>query len=115
MTAIRPASLEGWHPEDVVALRDPAVLANLGVDSPHRYDATPVGIREDNNRRAGWALIGFNAYSEHVHKDSGEDLATGLGDLLGDLLHLCDLLGLDFSELEDRARGHYLAELAGVL
>lgn len=111
---IRTAELQGWHPQDVLCLRDPALDELLGVHLPAREDGTPVGIREDNNRRAGSALLAFNAYSEHCHGDSAEPIDDGITDLLTDLLHLCDLLELDFAALEDKARGHYQSELEGI-
>ncbi len=40
-----------------------------------------------------------------------EDPEASIGDLLADLRHLCDALGLDFGCLDDRAYGHYVAEL----
>ena len=40
-----------------------------------------------------------------------EDPEASIGDLLADLRHLCDALGLDFGELERRGYGYYVAEL----
>ena len=39
------------------------------------------------------------------------DLHTGLIDALSDVLHLCDLAGLDFTQVLTKARGHYRQEL----
>ena len=40
-----------------------------------------------------------------------EDPEACVSDMLADLRHLCDALGLDFGVLDDRAHGHYVAEL----
>lgn len=106
---------EGWLPADVIQMRAPALMAMLHVDESHSYEAGTDVIRANNNRRAGWALIGFNAYSERVHGTSQEEPDTGLIDMLGDLLHLCDLLNVNFDLMVERARGHYEAELRGEL
>jgi len=40
-----------------------------------------------------------------------EDFDSALIDLLTDLLHLCDVRGADFADLERRARNHYRDEM----
>lgn len=47
--------------------------------------------------------------------DTGEDLKTGITDLLGDLRHLTDALGSDWDEVLDRSAVDYDAEVAGEL
>ncbi len=108
-----PAMLEGFHPQDVIALQDPALDELLGMAADLTCRTDPVGIREDNNHRAGRALHALRAYIDRCYGDSAEPIDQGLADLIGDLLHLCDLLNLDFAELEDKARGQYESELEG--
>jgi hypothetical protein len=73
--------------------------------------------QRDNNRRAGFAARGVLAYATRTFGGDvtkcSEDFTTVVGDLLADLMHLCDLLGLDFAELEEKGRSQYLPELAG--
>jgi len=38
---------------------------------------------------------------------------TCIADLLADLRHLCDRLGLDYAKLDRRAHGHYTEEAVG--
>ena len=45
--------------------------------------------------------------------EAGEnDPEACIADLLADLRHLCDALGLDFADLDERAYGHYVDEKA---
>jgi len=39
-----------------------------------------------------------------------DDIEACITDLLADLRHLCDALDLDFSALDNRGFGHYVAE-----
>ena len=68
-------------------------------------------VRKDptNKDRAGWAQTALDAFVEEVG-DAG-DLGDNIGDLLCDIIHLCDAAKLDFDQLLDRARGHYAAEI----
>lgn len=68
---------EGRHKESLAATHE-------GVD-----------IQRDNNIRAGWAARALIAYASHLGGQSlVDELETVTGDLLGDLLHLFDALGL---------------------
>lgn len=60
----------------------------------------------DNNARraARIALAILPAYDN----DTADQ---GIRDAVSDLLHLCDLMGLDFADLEADARGNYLREV----
>lgn len=60
---------------------------------------------DDNRRRAARILLAIAP----AYDDDTTD--QGLKDALADLLHLCDLMGLDFSDLEADARGNYLREV----
>lgn len=68
----------------------------------------------DNTRRAGFAAVGLLAYADRV-RDNDEDFGTIISDFMGDLMHLADLLGVDFDEQLDRSRVHYEAELRGAI
>jgi hypothetical protein len=71
----------------------------------------PPDIDGMNDERADWAGEALAAFARVTRMDSaGEDAATILSDLLGDLLHWCDRHDLDFEEQLERARGHYAAE-----
>lgn len=60
---------------------------------------------DSNARRAARiALAILPAYDD----DTADQ---GIKDALTDLLHLCDLMGLDFADLEADARGNYLREV----
>lgn len=81
-------------------------------------DALPpgqIGItydpQRDNNARASFAVAALVAYRNVVRGD--EDIETVLSDLLGDLRHLADVVGVDFDEANDRGRYHYDAEVIG--
>lgn len=65
---------------------------------------------DDNELRARFAGIAVKAYAERTGKD--EPPETIIDDLLNDLRHLCDALGLDFESIvaHDTA---YQAELRG--
>lgn len=68
--------------------------------------------------RAAAALRGkptFNrpaAYYDHsLRNEWSQCPEDGISDLLADIRHLCDLLGLDFSDLDSRAYRNYVSEL----
>jgi hypothetical protein len=78
-----------------------------------------------NDDRASWALIAVNAFAAITHfrpdeqSVSYDDLADPtiageyVGDLLADLMHLCDVTGNDFTELLDGARQNFHIERDG--
>jgi hypothetical protein len=77
-----------------------------------RVTGEPDDTRQDNLRRAGWAataVVAFAARCSGPH----EPLDEVVSDLIGDLMHLADAIGLSYAELESRGRRHYLAELGG--
>jgi hypothetical protein len=75
-----------------------------------------------NDDRAEWALAAVNAHAALTHYRPDEqavsydDLTAPtiaseyVGDLLADLMHLCDATGNDFAELLDGARNNYDCE-----
>jgi hypothetical protein len=66
----------------------------------------------NNTNRAGWALEAINAF----RRETGTDDCDALGDLLANLMHLCDAKsgqdGWDFDAMLERARSHYQEECA---
>ncbi|MGW4527813.1 hypothetical protein [Amycolatopsis sp. NPDC004378] len=92
------------------------LLAWYQGDGEMRYGYTVEDDRHDNGRRAGFAALAVFAYAHRVgaiNDVNDEDPETVISDLLGDLRHLADSLGLDFAELDRRGRGHYEPELYG--
>ncbi len=72
------------------------------------YDS-PLGDSADggpgNNKRAAFAAQGLVAFAERVGRT--EPIDQLFADLLGNLLHLADALGLRFEALLDRGTAHY--------
>jgi hypothetical protein len=64
----------------------------------------------NNTTRAGWALEAINAFRRETRTDD----CDALGDLLANLMHLCDAKrgqeGWDFDAMLERARSHYREE-----
>lgn len=69
-------------------------------------------IEVTNDLRAEWADEAVYAFAAVTHAADEEELDTLVGDLLCDLMHLCDRDGLDFAALLERAQTHYAAEVA---
>jgi hypothetical protein len=70
-------------------------------------------ITHDNTRRAGFALHGVEAYADVTGGIASEGMMMMLTDLLGDMMHLADALGVDFFELVRRGGYRYEAETRG--
>jgi hypothetical protein len=60
-----------------------------------------------NDDRAAWAQAAVDTFM----RETGTDAEDAIPDLLGDLMHLCDMRGLDFNALLNRGAGHYQAEV----
>ncbi|MEO6087205.1 MAG: hypothetical protein ABIQ18_29245 [Umezawaea sp.] len=78
-----------------------------------RYGDRAEDGEHDNGRRAGFAAAAVLAYAERaglLSERNDEHPATAIGDLLADLWHLVDSLGLDFAELTRRGKDHYVSE-----
>lgn len=72
-------------------------------------------VARDNQLRAVWASLAVLAYAERTYGSAlmTEPISQTINDLLSDMRHLCDAIGLDFLDLACRG-GHYEAELTGV-
>lgn len=85
-------------------------------DGEMRYHAAPADVTHDNGRRAGFAITGLVAYARRtglLSRGNDEDPETAFGDLLADLRHLADALGVDYDEIDEHGQVHYEAELRG--
>lgn len=81
-----------------------------GLSDEHNNDDTA------NEARAGSAWVALKAYVDKVYgAPDNEPAEQGIRDLLGDLMHLSDQLGLDFEDLKGRARRTYKDELENPL
>lgn len=68
--------------------------------------------RDDNTARASFAAQALVTFVERAGEN---EMETNISDLLGDLMHLCDALGIDFDEAVDDGRVYYEAEVEGAL
>lgn len=80
-------------------------------DGDMRWDLTAEATQHDNTRRAGFALDAVAQYAEVCKSD--EDCL--ISDLLGDLRHLCDALGVDIEAKIEMSRIHHDAEIRAQL
>ena len=69
-----------------------------------------------NDDRAEWAGEALRAFARKTRQLKGDrwddDLENVVGDLLCDLMHLCDRDGVDFARVLKNARGNYKEERA---
>lgn len=92
-----------------LALSDLLAADWNGENDAWDYQESP----HDNTRRAGFALAALKAFAKRVGGFKSEPTEQQIGDLLCDLHHLCDALGIDFASVLDDADFHYSAELRG--
>ncbi len=74
---------------------------------PKQESKPLVGI---NGERAGWAHEAVKTFQKETGLSDVDGLDTAVGDLLGDLMHLCDRESLDFSELLEKGQHYYESE-----
>jgi hypothetical protein len=90
-------------------------LAELVADVP-KGELTLVDAQADNDRRAGWAARGLIGYATHLGQGGLKaELSTTAEDMLGDLRHLFDALGLDWVQALSSVEANYRAEIFGKL
>lgn len=65
----------------------------------------------DNTARATFAAEALVVFGERT--GATDDLTTTVTDLLANLMHFCDAVGLEFDTEVGRAGYHYSAELRG--
>ena len=68
---------------------------------------TLVGINDD---RAEWAMKAVRTFQSATKLSDADGLDTAIGDLIGDLHHLCDQNGFDFATLLGDGERHYAEE-----
>ena len=93
-------------------------LAELISDQPKQTTLTREGTdpQRDNDIRAGWAARALVAYAQHLGNASlTEKVETAATDLLSDLRHLFDAIGIDWEAAVSSSDGHYRGEIFGQL
>jgi hypothetical protein len=68
-----------------------------------------------NVERASWAWNAMETFMKETGLADDDVFETVAGDFLGDFLHMCDLLGVDFEELLEKGREHHRVETACAL
>jgi hypothetical protein len=79
------------------------------------YTMDVTTLDEDDREMRSLQIEGNRKRAERARQaamsmDPGIDLATNISDLLGNLLHTCDVEGLNFKELLGSGEYHYEAE-----
>ena len=93
-------------------------LADLIADQPRRSLLAGDGgdLRRDNSIRARRAARALVAYAQHLGGATlTEEVEVAAGDLLGDLRHLFDALGVEWDAAVASSEVHYRAEIFGEL
>ena len=93
-------------------------LADLIAEQPKQTTLTGEGTgpQRDNDIRAGWAARALVAYAQHLGNGSlTEEVETAATDLLSDLRHLFDALGVDWEAAVSSSDDHYRGEIFGQL
>jgi hypothetical protein len=102
------AKYQATRLENVNSIEDLAELAEVSKKAIiHGVDA-----QADNDARASFGAAVLAAYSERVG-DKSNEVETQLADLLADLRHLCDALGLDYDAADTKAHVNYWREIHG--
>lgn len=92
------------------------LMDSLELDRSMRYTIDREDIEHDNLRRARHAWNALTTYTDDVYGHPGsEPTRQAVSDLLGDLLHLCDALDVDFDTALDKGRSNYEPETHGEL
>jgi hypothetical protein len=99
------AKYQATRLENVNSIEDLAEVPKLAIT--HGGD-----VQKDNDARASFGAAVLVAYSERVGGESNE-VETQLADLLADLRHVCDALGLDYEAADATAHVNYWREIHG--
>lgn len=96
----------------VESIEDLAKAAAQRGQTPRSYE-----IEDPAEANAVRALNVVDVLADYMRLvgDAGEDLNIGVVDLLGDLHHLTDAVGVDWDKALDDSDRHYRAEVAGEL
>ena len=65
-----------------------------------------------NADRAFWALQACREFGKQTRQNPEHELDDIIGDLIANLLHLCDWKGIDGELMIDHGRMHHTAEVA---
>ena len=65
-----------------------------------------------NSDRAYWALMACREFGKHTGQDTEGELEDIIGDLLANLMHLCDQEEIEFDDMVEDGRMHHTAEYA---
>jgi hypothetical protein len=75
---------------------------------------SPQDIQRDNNIRAASGAQALMAYGAYVNDATiDEDLQSSVSDMLGDLRHLCDAVGVDWDRAVERSGRDHFSEVRG--
>lgn len=114
----RPPQARPVYHAQRVAASTAQELADLIAEQPRKSVVVGDGSdpQRDNDIRAGWAARALVAYAEHLGGSSlTEDVATAATDLLSDLRHLFDALGVEWEQAVASSDGYYRDEIFGQL
>lgn len=117
-TARHPGPLSDLGDLDAFVKTTDAGRPSLQVDSMLPDDPTTADIAAHNHDlilMAAWAGHGLLAFANRTMPGGDEEIETALGDLLGDLMHLCDAADIDFDNVLNHGAMHYESEIRGVL
>lgn len=92
---------------------DPATAGLSAVEQAMPYPPAQGDGVLRNSLRAHYGLAALAGYVEAVADDPDEPIRQTLGDVLADLRHLADALGLDFADVDRQAADRYREELHG--
>jgi hypothetical protein len=65
-----------------------------------------------NAERAEWASLAIETFADATGLNTDVEMAEAIGDLIADMHHLADSLGLDFAAILATASMHYSEEKA---
>ena len=114
----RPPAARPVYHANRLAVTTAQELAELIVISRAGRRLTGEGTdpQRDNDIRAGWAARALVAYAQHLGNASlTEEVETAATDLLSDLRHLFDALGIDWEAAVSSSDDHYRGEIFGQL
>lgn len=89
------------------------IAHNLDPNGQRNLASAPGSEKDDNDLRAAWGFLGMWAYRHRVHGTSDEEFNLAIADLMSDLMHLCNAVGIDPNDVVEKATDHYTAELYG--
>jgi hypothetical protein len=89
------------------------IAHELDPDGTRHLALVPGEEKADNDLRAAWGFLGMWAYRHRVHGDSDEEFTSAISDLMSDLMHLCDAVGIDPNYVVEKATDSYTSELYG--